>query len=680
LDLAVPGKDLALVEWDLQSPVAMTVANVSGPDVLRWQQSGQRLTIWLERSSDRHRLELTGWVPLTSEGSRGRLELPGLRIRNVQTQQTTYRLRADSGWRLVTGPLRGLHLMPALADELVLQGKEANSRGVILVSAAADAAAVSAGVQMLTFLEPVEDQLHLTAGLAIRMRTGEGRRITVRLRDWEGENVEVRGAGLPLSGVGPPSSSGRDRAWIVDLPAGPTRCQVVTLRSRLPLAQVHPGMWMPEVRVIGERQQLWLAIAGKDLTADTARGLIPESNLGQIHAMWRLSGTLDAWASEAERLRRSGGRLWRARGLDWSLALHQRSPRAGPTFLQVFLHEQIATVPDGRHWRHEVSYWIGQLAEAGVLLRLPAGASVLTVWLNGVETAGSQPDSRSLWVPIPGPGRWHHVRVRYHFAAGLEKLERPVLDPALAAGAPAGPVLWTIEPPPGCSLQDQSGQVRLDRGHSSAAMLALYRAAAQERMARASDPNLKDQRRLALARIAWYCRLAEHDLLLAGEPSKENLEGLLLTDWLAQLTETLKQARRPGDVASEGDRAEESERMEWSAEPPYLGVSSTSREVPTIHFVDRTSQRTWMAVIASGEWLGLLAVIWIVTLMPLVSGWLRELWPEQLAILAGLVWLAGGALLAVLAVLAVAVLARLGLVMRLASREHHAVAKDGTGT
>src|SRR5262249_15389610 len=62
--LEAPGKDLSLLEWDIQSARPLVISGVLGRDVLRWSQSGSRLLVWLEKTTAATEVELTGWLPL----------------------------------------------------------------------------------------------------------------------------------------------------------------------------------------------------------------------------------------------------------------------------------------------------------------------------------------------------------------------------------------------------------------------------------------------------------------------------------------------------------------------------------------------------------------------------------------------------------------------------------------
>jgi hypothetical protein len=75
-------------------------------------------------------------------------------------------------------------------------------------------------------------------------------------------------------------------------------------------------------------------------------------------------------------------------------------------------------------------------------------------------------------------------------------------------------------------------------------------------------------------------------------------------------------------------------------------------------------------VAATGEWLGLLGLLWLLSLAPFLLAWARMLWPEHLAVLAvllgslaGLTPLVAGLLLVWLVIRLVLLMRRLGPVL-----------------
>ncbi len=325
-DLDMPNRDLGLVEWEVQAHTPWTVATVSGPDVRRWSQSGHRLFIWLDRTSVKTRIELAGWLDLAPDGNRRKLDLPTLIVHPAKTRQTTLHLLPEPGVELTTANLRGLEPVTVqppgtpVPGERLYQAHDLSYGGTITVRATGEMPARGTG-QLLTSVEIVDRQLQLSSTLVYRLRFGETRTIQVRLRDWEGDKIELKGTGLAagairLAGNGnaglPGGKDKGDRVWTVEL-TGSDKPRTLTLRGQVSLVEVRQGTWMPEVAVQGlPVTDTWLAVAGKDLATGNERGLVQEADLTALLAGWRRTGLFDFWAGDAERLRRSGGALCRA--------------------------------------------------------------------------------------------------------------------------------------------------------------------------------------------------------------------------------------------------------------------------------------------------------------------------------------------------------------------------------
>ena len=59
---------------------------------------------------------------------------------------------------------------------------------------------------------------------------------------------------------------------------------------------------------------------------------------------------------------------------------------------------------------------------------------------------------------------------------------------------------------------------------------------------------------------------------------------------------------------------------------------------PTLQFVSREEQWTRQSLIASGQLLGVLAVVWLLSFVPMLLSRLRLIWPEQLVLIGALGW------------------------------------------
>ena len=70
--------------------------------------------------------------------------------------------------------------------------------------------------------------------------------------------------------------------------------------------------------------------------------------------------------------------------------------------------------------------------------------------------------------------------------------------------------------------------------------------------------------------------------------------------------------------------------------------SSPDAESLVLQLTSRESQRTRQALAASGQWLGGLIVVWILSFLPFLPARLRLFWPEQIGVLGAIGWHVAG--------------------------------------
>jgi hypothetical protein len=706
VDLAMPNNDVGLVEWELQHASPWTVAAVSGHDVRRWSQAGQRLFIWLDTAKrgtegkpPSTRVEMSGWLSLSaqdgsprrppSEGlaARARLELPTLTIHAAKSQKTTLRLVPEPGVVFTPGALRGLQpvLPPGPPGSLAYLTEGLSYGGTVAVESTGEALLPRGGARLLTYVEIVERQVQFTSTLVYRLRAGETRTIQLRLRDWEGRKVELKGPGVvAATHVEPAASKSGEHVWTVDL-QGSEKAQSLTLRGQVPLGNVRVGIWMPEATVVKGLtiQETWLAIPGKDLTASGERGLVRETDLSAVLSSWRLQGLLEFWAGEAQRLRLLGGAVWRDVGGHANLRLTPNVERLAEELpLRMLFAEQSSVVIDslrrpdggGRYWLHEANWWVQQQGRADLTVTFPGAAQVLTAAVDGAETTPLQPDAEHLRLPVSGPGGVRHVRLRWRYrepghdnALGEnELLTRPSLKPARLNGVQGGPLFWTVLVPPGYTLHNWSSEVKLTPGHGRAAQLALYRAGVQEQTLAilgegSGEGETEALRNAALARLAWYCRSAESELGWGDDGKEQGPDGQKLSDWLAHLQSRLRQ--EPGRPAPQAEPAGRPGPI--VAGTPYYASSLSEKNLPDATLTSLGGEQNRRALLASGQWLGVLLCVWFFSLVPYVPALVRHSWPEQVALAAmGVAWQLSAWIVVCAVVVGLALLARVVVVTR----------------
>jgi hypothetical protein len=673
--LSAPAGGLSLVEWRL-SP-GLTITGVTGPEVRQWNQTGDRVLVWLEGAKEAAEIAWAGWLPLAGGGGEARLALPWAWPRSAESVETTLRLLAAPGLALAPDnvPREQLQDAPgarATEQELAYVARQPTYGGSCTVRPAS----ANATARVLTFAEVRDGRLTFTATVDFPEVQGELRAVQLRLRNWEGEEVRLHADQLAV----PPRErrSARDRLWALELKPGVRAGYRLQLTGSVPLGEAGADVPMPDVSVPGVvYRERWLAVGGAELTAEAPSGL---------RAVAQPGPALKAWPGEAERLRRAGGSAWRVAAPDWRLRLVSRERPPGPTAVRVLLTERSAAVVGGRRWLHEAVLWLWHEANTDLSVALPAPADFVAASIDGAEVLATQPEPGRIWLPLPRRTGLQRVRLRWQYAEP-EPLDRPNLDRLQTGGEVVGPVTWTVAVPPGWKAA--GGDLR--PGVEADAARDLYRATAllafsRQRAEGGRGPAVGES--LAAAQYHFYqcCREAEHVLDLAGGGVPvAGPAGQGLGEWLRDLlgenrewasrngreevrAEAERQARggKPASAPAHGEEPSpagpDSDRGGATLTDrgtPLFGQSAADASSPQLRLNPATEPWGVESLLAGAQWVAVAAVVWGLSFLPTWTARLRLLWPEQVALLGLLGWYLAGPTLPVLFLLVLGASGRL---------------------
>jgi hypothetical protein len=704
----------ALVEWDV--PETVTLTRLSGPDVASWSRTGTRIQVWLTHAlgagDSGIELQATGWwLPPggRAAGDGFTLDLPRLGFPAAQSQMTYVRLTASGGRAVNRVALHKLYAFPdshpaAAPDaERAYLSPHADYGGTFRVAPAAARAAV----RVLTVAEVRDRALAFTATLDCRVPQGELHALTVRLRNWDGDQVGLREAPA-VAGVRAdrrqfPGRDAADHTWEVELHPGVADCRL-TLTGSMALEDAAGGVPMPEVSMDGAATtERWLALAGTDLRAEDVRGLTAVTDVALARA---------AWPEEARRVQPGGA--WRAAAGAWGLRMVPRT-RAATAPVQVFVTEQAVALADGRHWVHAATWWLFHEASTDLNVTLPPGATVLAAAVDGVEVTPWQPEpgAGSLWLPLPGGTGARCVQLRWQFPGEGTALDRPNLEQPRLEGVAGGPAVWTVQVPAGYTAAPLPGSGEAPGSEAarpaSRGALELRRAEAQLRLSEAlarqgqgRGEAFAAQLAAAQRRFYQFSHQAEHWLAPAAEPVTDaGPEGQSLSDWRQQLEERNNELVKdfPGVAAVQAEARRQSRAgavlpapvpggAEEGMTPAYAGLAAgrpagdlgegfaergtplywqtadAGAAAPELRLTAVRAQQLKRALAASLLLGALLLGTWLLSYVPGIVPWLRALWPEQVALLGGLGWLTTGLNLLVIFVLVLGVCGRLVLLSR----------------
>jgi hypothetical protein len=663
---------LALVEWEV--PPTVTLADISGLDVLYSSRAGSRLQVWLRQPKGETVVQLSGWArfPLNAKGGIEHFTLPCVRLLSPQAIRTEVALPPSGGVAAEPVALDNLQAAPE-ADGLTFSVLDARRpyRAVFQLRPASS----EAKARLLTVVEAQDGWANFTTGVQLERPSGKRKPLILSLDRWPGMEVRLDAPGLAWqSRRGPKGLS-----WELYLPAaGPPHLSFKLLgKALLPASAAVP---VPEVRLVGaDVEERWLAILGGDLHLGPIQGLIPVRDP---------AGELSQWPAEAKLISREG-LAWKVQAADWRLPLTLRRAAESPA-VTVLLAEQQAVLADGQHWLYETTWTLAAEAGADLHIRLPAKGQFLAAIVDGGPAALRQTGPQALWLPLPVEAGAHVLRLRWQFEPGTEALARPrLLSPSLQEGN-VYPMLWTVWVPSGYYLERPAaakGRVPLSR-----ARLNLERAAAQLRLAELLTGKPHGLAGLATAELttvlqdfAWYARQAEIEA--NSDPAAQaegGPAGQPLLQWLRALrrqAEALARKHglsrlRPGPTPLQSRLSAHGLPVCWN--------TRAGEEPPVVHLSQTAAQQARQDMLASELLLGLLLAVWILSHLRRPAGWLRHLWPEQLLLLALLGWYVFGPSLVGVVLLVLALGARILLLARrlpaLLRRPPPAVAPAGSGS
>ncbi|MGH7172502.1 MAG: hypothetical protein ACRELG_19660, partial [Gemmataceae bacterium] len=421
-----------------------------------------------------------------------------------------------------------------------------------------------------------------------------------------------------------------------------------------------------------ERPEYFLAVVGGELTGQ-AKGSSLQSLKSPANKLRPL------WPGAAQRLERTGGQAWHVHGSEWQLQLLPHARALEPAPVRVFSMEQSVAVVDGRRWMHEARCWLRHEAHADLKIDFPAAAHIITATVDDVEvTPHAKSEIRNpkrMWLPLPGRSGSRCIRLRWLYDSP-EPLDHPNLTPPEVVDAVQGTTLWTVRVPAGWEVAHDSATTRLGAGAAREAALALSRAETQLHICQ----DLTKQRRDSVAsatlaacqqRFALYCRHARNALDLGADRGDvRGPQGQSLTEWLETLQE--KNRSLKSDIGKPKSEISSHAPNFGLAIPEMEGVggtamswrSSPGSEPLVLKLTSRESQRTRQALALSGQWLGGLVVVWILSFLPFLLARSRLFWPEQIGVLGAIGWHVAGLTSVVLLLLLVAVCGRVFLLAR----------------
>jgi hypothetical protein len=691
--LAAPDGDLTLVEWDVPEQVSIT--RLSGNELSGWSRTGSRLQAWMDNPRTSATLEMAGRMKRSrvKPGNPVEFQLPCLQLLSAAGVENWIRLTGLGGSALEETERVDLLPLPDSRPrslEPVYYSPHPRYNASFLVQQAQGAVEA----RVFTLAELRGRQLRLTAIVDLQVRRPETRTVTVELHGWPGTAPKCE---VMEGAVRARRQDGTDLpVWNLELPAGSGGRYRVTFSGGAPVENLGGGIAMPDVRVQGAtRIERYLGVvAAAGLRTDAEKGL---------EAPAELPGT---WADP---LRRTASFVRRVAFDDWGLTLRLSLENVATPAVQLVSAEQECCIADSQSWRFETTFWLYHDPGTDLTVLLPTGARLVGLAIDDAAMTPLQSAPGRFWVPLPGTAGVRRLRVRWMFDENVS-VEHPRLQMPQLDSVESGPMLWTIHMPAGYQPAPTNDRQNRARAASpiGAAGVEAYRAAAQERLStilaeRLQGGDTSVLGTLAAAQFRFYraCRYAEQISALGIGDSDAEPESQPLSDRLKLMREQNAQLARKAGFESLRAEAENqamdprfsadanaADRRSASADAgaffnrtgawpegfitrrgaPIYRYGTAGMLAPRLTLVADHASEVRKAMGLSVVWLMLLAAVALAARLPGLRSWLRLFWPEQVALLACIVWQAFGPNLLLVFLLLLGICGRLVALVQILAR------------
>ncbi|MFL5241343.1 MAG: hypothetical protein ACJ8FY_04490 [Gemmataceae bacterium] len=656
--LTAPGASLSMVEW--QIPEAVIISKVVGRDVWNWSHNGSRLQVWLKKADTKSEVEFSGWssvhgevVPTGKDDPRANsslrfgFELPSIHPLGAQAQTTSIRIvtEQDLALPLLTPNLLPLPTLRQGYSERIYLATKPQYGGRLEFQAIKPRIEIA----QTTVADIRDRRLNIVTTMKMQVMRGQSQALKLRLQDGTGMDVRMEGPSLVKYTEEPPH--GADRIWNLEFDSNFLSPHRLRLTASVPLVNLPLNVPLPRFSALGDgKVESWVAVEGRELLTESAQGLTAISAASPEELAWK-----KAWPEEFERLRQSGGAVWKAVSSSWTIRLLLRAHGPASTPMEAILTEQHFAAPDGSHWVHMAHCWLYHETNADLNLSLPMGASITAVALDNQEVGSFRQGSNRLWLPVPGSGI-SRIWLRWQYAAAAESLEKPRLDQPHMEGVVDGPAVWTGTVPPNIEKDGPAdplapGRTDLARAEAQARLTSILAESAQ-RGTPSNTPHLS----VAQNRFYRYCRFAEYEInqpAFDGEPFRQARSDLLsrlkaLKDRNKLIATTLgfeKIRAEAEELFPIGQKAKSdapigllSDRSLGGAGTPFYAVGDTPTSLPELKLVTVREERTLRAWINSVVIVLALTALWLLSFFPGILRVLSRFWPEVILVVGSVGW------------------------------------------
>jgi hypothetical protein len=661
--------ELVLAEWHV--PENVVISKVSGRRIWHWSHKGSRLQVWLHQVGSTSELEFAGWLVRSNhevsksnsdnvvETTNPRLlgfELPSIYPLSTRTQSSTIRIVPEPGFEVIAPQAANLIPVPKIGaanqERLYLERLYLASRADYGTRIELRPIASQVSVNQFYFVEVRDRQIRIACDIKVSIPTKGDGKLELRLRKSKKFDVHLEGSSL-LRFMEERSGSD-ERLWNLELQPNAAGKHQVTLVATTSLDGAQGGISIPQAKILSEgASEEWIAVPGRDLIVKDQQGLKSIQVNGSGDQAWKKN-----WPEKEEQVRQGEGELWKVEKDAWKLLVSLKDEGNSTPISKVFLTSHTLAVLESGQWTHEAVYWLFNEGKRGLDITLPPGASLSRIALDNADVTLDESNHRVL-LPLPEGPRASQIRLSWKYAEGAESLERPRLELPTMADTADGPTLWTAGIPSDMEILELPKN-KADRAHvelqRAGSLLQLATALAE---APSFDADGQAQQYKAIQEQFYEACLAVGDEI--DQPvSKSGVENRLSRDLDIRLqmlleqnkqiasrlgldqirTEAEKQVREGKTSTAETGSLYESTFVGLGK--PLFMIADDAKATPVIRLRSISQSQTnqaWISTLIGGA---LIIGIWLVSFFPRLVEGITRFWPEQLALLGCLGYLAFG--------------------------------------
>ncbi len=401
-------EDLMLLEFFIDKSITLT--DVDGPDVRRWNLSQSQLQIWLRQPRKETTLKLTGWrsqLPKGGTPTEKTFALPPVYPRQAQASAVTVEVVPAPGIHLRQKHLQNLR--PSAARTLHYAIEKVPYEATFAWTAETK----PPEALMLTKVNRTEQGMAVWHGVRLRTVRGQLPTLKVHLKDWQHGPLTLDAPGAIVQPLA--NKSIKHPVWTLQYPAGLPREVFITLSGRVgndPNAAVAIPMVELEDADVRRRWLAWSDVeivhaeSGKQLAHDKS---VKSALTPHDHETWLKD--IPTW-----NLAEAGSSL--------QAVLPKTAPRSNAG---IVASSEATRRGDQGRWLHEASYWVFAPEATELRVKFPAPVEGLRVWTDRKLQAAFDAVAQDFVLTLDASPQPRRVELQWKYSASAEPTEAPTL-------------------------------------------------------------------------------------------------------------------------------------------------------------------------------------------------------------------------------------------------------------